>query len=54
MTTGKAMEGFEEIFAEKSSVTKELLRDMVQLHELGKSYRRKQREINEIISRILM
>jgi len=48
------MEGFEEIFAEKSSVTKELLRDMVQLHELGKSYRRKQREINAIISRILM
>ena len=52
--TGEAMEGFEEIFAEKSSLPKELLRDMLQLHELGKSYRRKQREINEIISRILM
>jgi len=48
------MEGFEEIFAEKSSVPKELLRDMLPLQELGKSYRRKQRETNELISRILM
>ena len=48
------MEGFEEILAENSSVPKELLRDMLQLHEIGKSYRKKQREINEIISRILM
>ena len=51
--TGKAVEGFEEILAENSSVPKELLRDMLQLHEIGKSYRKKQREINEIISRIL-
>ena len=47
------MEGFEKILVENSSVPKELMRDMLQLHELGKSYRKKQREINEIISRIL-
>jgi len=47
------MEDFEENFSENSSVPKELLRDMLQLQELRKSYRWKLREINEIISRIL-